>query len=253
MIRRIVHINEEKCNGCGICVNACHERAIEIVNGKAKLVSDIYCDGLGDCLNCPEGAIEIIEREAEAYNDEAVKRRIEDMDKNQKESKEEKPMPCGCPGTMAKKIERKSAVSLNTAALKNDKYNSNKEEESIINSELTQWPVQLRLVNPNAAYFEGANLLIAADCTAYAYANFHRDFIKNHITVIGCPKLDDNDYYREKLAEILKSNNIKSITVIRMEVPCCSGIVNSVKSAMLQSQTIVPYREVTVGINGELI
>lgn len=252
MIRRIVHINEEKCNGCGICVDACHERAIEIVNGKAKLVSDMYCDGLGDCLNCPQDAIEIIEREAEAYDDEAVKRRIEDMDKLQKETKA---MPCGCPGTMAKKIERKSQLNLNARALKNDKCECNsKEEENIsINSELSQWPVQLRLVNPNAPYFEGANLLIAADCTAYAYANFHRDFIKNHITVIGCPKLDDNDYYREKLAEILRSNNIKSITVVRMEVPCCSGIVNSVKSAMLQSQTIVPYREVTVGINGELI
>ena len=255
MIRKIVHINEEKCDGCGICVDACHERAIEIVNGKAKLVSDTYCDGLGDCLNCPQGAIEIIEREAGAYDDEAVKRRIEDMDKLKKETKEEgKAMPCGCPGTMAKKIERKSGLNLSTKALKNDICDCNsKEEQNGINSELSQWPVQLRLVNPTAPYFEGANLLIAADCTAYAYANFHRDFIKDHITVIGCPKLDDNDYYREKLAEILKSNNIKSITVVRMEVPCCSGIVSSVKNAMLQSQTIVPYREVMVGINGELI
>lgn len=249
MIRRIIQIHEEKCNGCGLCVTACHEGAIELIDGKAKLMSDIYCDGLGDCLpNCPTNAIEMIEREAEAYDDDAVKMRIMARKAMEAELEEPveaevKPMPCGCPGTMAKKIEKK--ITLTPVA----KVNASEEG---VASELMQWPVQLRLVHPNAPYFNNANLLIAADCTAYAYANFHRDFIKNHITVIGCPKLDDNDYYRQKISEILSSNKIKSITVIRMEVPCCGGIVSAVKTAMLQAGVIVPYREITIGTNGEI-
>jgi NAD-dependent dihydropyrimidine dehydrogenase PreA subunit len=251
MIRRIIQIHEDKCNGCGLCVTACHEGAIELIDGKAKLMSDIYCDGLGDCLpNCPTNAIEMIEREAEAYDDDAVKMRIMakksmGLDLGEELEPEAKPMPCGCPGTMAKKIEKK--ITLTPAV----KVNEVKGED--LASELMQWPVQLRLVHPSAPYFKDANLLIAADCTAYAYANFHRDFIKNHITVIGCPKLDDNDYYRQKISEILSNNKIKSITVVRMEVPCCGGIVSAVKTAMLQAGVIVPYKEVTIGTNGEII
>ena len=232
MKRKIVNIDKEKCNGCGLCSNACHENAIEIIDGKAELVSDEYCDGLGDCLpHCPENAITIIERESKDYDEEAVKRRIESKDKR---------MPCGCPGSMAKKITRVS------------KKVEVKPKDTGAASELMQWPVQLQLVNPNASYFEGANLLVAADCTAYAYGNFHQDFIKNHITVIGCPKLDDVEYYKNKIKEIIENNNLKSITVIRMEVPCCGGIVSAVKNAMLEAQVILPYREVVIGTNGEV-
>ncbi len=252
MKRKIIKIHEEKCNGCGLCVTACHEKAIELVNGKAKLVSDIYCDGLGDCLpNCPTAAIEIIEREADEYDDDAVKARILELDNKSKEIKginidgEEK-LPCGCPGTMAKSIERKPIITMETIPKKRENTTEN-------NSELMQWPVQLNLINTSAPYLKDANLLVAADCTAYAYGNFHRDFMNGKVTVIGCPKLDDNEHYKNKLTEILKKNNIKSITVVRMEVPCCSGIVASVKSAMLQAQIIVPYKEVIIGTNGDII
>lgn len=254
MKRNIIKIHEEKCNGCGLCVTACHERAIELVNGKAKLVSDIYCDGLGDCLpNCPTGAIEMIEREADEYDDDAVKSRIQELESNNNkdinlEKKAEK-MPCGCPGTMAKVIERPASNNLKLDIKKHVKEGNLQENTS----ELRQWPVQLKLVNTSAPYLNGAHLLIAADCTAYAYGNFHEDFIKDRVTLIGCPKLDDNKFYEEKLAEILSKNNIKSITVVRMEVPCCSGIVSTVKGAMLASGTIVNYREVVIGTNGEII
>lgn len=260
MKRKIIKIHEEKCNGCGLCVTACHEKAIDLVDGKARLVSDIYCDGLGDCLpNCPTDAIEIIEREADEYNDEAVKERISGLkssdlqskeqknyDHNLNEDKKEVKLPCGCPGTLAKTIERKKVVTIEATPKKVSLGEEN-------NSELMQWPVQLKLVNTGAAYLNNANLLVAADCTAYAYGNFHKEFMKDKITVIGCPKLDDVDYYKNKLTEILEKNNIKSITVVKMEVPCCSGIVGAVKNAMLASQIIVPYREVTIGTNGEII
>ena len=252
MKRKIIKIHEEKCNGCGLCVTACHEKAIELVNGKAKLVSDIYCDGLGDCLpNCPTAAIEIIEREADEYDDDAVKARILELDNKSKEIKHinvggEEKLPCGCPGTMAKSIERKPIITMETIPKKRENTTEN-------NSELMQWPVQLNLINTSAPYLKDANLLVAADCTAYAYGNFHRDFMNGKVTVIGCPKLDDNEHYKNKLTEILKKNNIKSITVVRMEVPCCSGIVASVKSAMLQAQIIVPYKEVIIGTNGDII
>lgn len=242
MKRKIVSIDREKCNGCGLCVDACHEGAIKLEDGKAHLISDEYCDGLGDCLpECPAGAISIIERESSPYDEELVKKkRAEKSELNSKES-----LPCGCPGTAAKKIVRKPTIN-NVPSVK-------KEENCKIQSELMQWPVQLKLVNVNAPYFENADLLVAADCTAYAYANFHQDFIKGHITVIGCPKLDDAEYYKEKITEILLKNNIKSITVVRMEVPCCGGIVNAVKTAMLDSKTIVPYKEVIIGTDGTLL
>ena len=209
MKRNIISIDENKCNGCGLCINACHEGAIELVSGKAKLISDEYCDGLGDCLpECPTDAIKIIQRDAAEYDVQAV-----EMKKEQ----------------------------------------NNVKPHLSLDSELNQWPVQLKLVNTRAGFLNGADVLIAADCTAYAYGNFHKDFIKGRVTLIGCPKLDDNDYYMQKISEILENNNIKSITVVRMEVPCCAGIVNSVKEAMLQTGVIVPYKEVTVSINGVII
>lgn len=243
MIRKIIHIDENKCNGCGLCATACHEGAIEMVNGKAKLISDEYCDGLGDCLpECPTGAITMIEREAKEYNEELVQKTIEE--KKSKENLYEK-LPCGCPGTAAKSINRinlPKKENLNKVNIKTE-----------VNSQLMQWPVQLNLINTKAPYLNNCNLLIAADCTAYAYGNFHNDFIKDHVTVIGCPKLDDNKYYEEKLSEILKLNDIKSITVVRMEVPCCGGIVSATKNAMLKSETIVPYREVIISTDGRIL
>lgn len=240
MIRKIISINEDKCNGCGICATACHEGAIEIINGKAKLIKDEYCDGLGDCLpGCPMDAITIIEREADEYNEEAVKERMKEREEKSNES-----LPCGCPGTMAKKIVRKVIKKVKPE----EKQISNKE----VVSELSQWPIQLNLINPHSEFLSDADLLIAADCTAYSYANFHRDFIKGHITMIGCPKLDDIEYYKEKLTEILRYNNVKSIKVIRMTVPCCGGIVSAVKEAMLNSGLIVPYSEVMVDTDGSV-
>ncbi|ABK61297.1 ATP-binding protein [Clostridium novyi] len=241
MIRKIISINEDKCNGCGICATACHEGAIEIINGKAKLIKDEYCDGLGDCLpGCPMDAIKIIEREADEYNEEAVKERIKEREEKSNES-----LPCGCPGTMAKKIVRKVIKKVKPE----EKQISNKE----VVSELSQWPIQLNLINPHSEFLSDADLLIAADCTAYSYANFHRDFIKGHITMIGCPKLDDVEYYKEKLTEILRYNNVKSVKVIRMTVPCCGGIVSAVKEAMLNSGVIVPYSEVIIDTDGSII
>ncbi|WP_163194962.1 ATP-binding protein [Clostridium thermarum] len=242
MLRRIVEIDEVKCNGCGLCIKACHEGAIELVDGKARLISDIYCDGLGDCLpECPTGAIQIIEREALEYDDEAVQRlKLE----KSKSNKTEHSLPCGCPGSAARTIERKPNISIKAQV---------KAEVRQSTSELSQWPVQIKLIHPHAPYLQGAELLVAADCTAYAYANFHSDFIKGRITLIGCPKLDDLEYYKEKLAEIIRNNSLKSITVVRMEVPCCGGIVNAVKSAMLEAQVIVPYSEVTIGTDGSII
>ncbi|MGH4138492.1 ATP-binding protein [Clostridium sp.] len=242
MKRNIISIDESKCNGCGICISGCHEGAIELIDGKAKLISDEYCDGLGDCLpQCPTDAIKIVERDAADYDLQAV-----ELKKQQSSVKPN--LPCGCPGTMEKSIKRNVDLNIKKVATK-----LNNSEETAGASELNQWPVQLKLVNTKAAFLNGADILIAADCTAYAYGNFHKEFIRGRVTLIGCPKLDDNDYYREKIAEILKNNDIKSITVVRMEVPCCTGIVSSVKAAMLQTGIIVPYKEVTIGINGTIL
>lgn len=255
MKRKIIEIHEELCNGCGLCVNACHEGAIKMIDGKAKLISDEYCDGLGDCLPaCPTGAIEIIEREADAYNEELVMEKIKEREAHEKEmaveeSSEDK-LPCGCPGTMAKKIERPQVNPFNMVK------EATSAKEAVTGpavSQLTQWPVQLKLINPSASYLENADLLIAADCTAYAYGNFHEEFIKGKVTIIGCPKLDDNDYNKNKIKEILLNNSIKSITVVRMEVPCCSGIISAVKEAMLESGKIVQYKEVTISTDGRIV
>ncbi len=240
MKRNIVQIHEELCNGCGLCVSACHEGAIQLVSGKAKLISDIYCDGLGDCLPaCPTGAIEIIERDAQEYSQEAVDQLLV-----------AKQTGGGCPGSKTMNIQR--AVTSEKAEVPVTQLTAAPVTEQEQGSELVNWPVQIKLANTKAEYFAGANLLIAADCTAFAYANFHRDFVKDRIVLIGCPKLDDNQLYAEKLAELFTINDIKSITVLRMEVPCCSGIVQSVKSAILKSQKIVPYNEVTIKLNGEI-
>lgn len=241
MKRKIIHIDEEKCNGCELCVDACHEGAIEMVDGKAKLVKDEYCDGLGDCLpQCPTGAIEIVEREAAPFDEEAVKVRMEEL----KNKRNKQIFTGGCPGSSSRIIDRKNH---------NDNKEESKEQNSTLTSELRQWPIQLNLINPRAPYLKEADLLIAADCTAYAYANFHKNFMKGRITIIGCPKLDDNQYYIEKLIEILKINDIKSIKVVRMSVPCCGGIVLAVKKAMMESGEIVPYSEVIIDTDGSVI
>lgn len=229
MIRKIIQIDEKKCNGCGACASACHEGAIGMVDGKAKLLRDDYCDGLGDCLPaCPTGAISFVEREAAAYDEAAVLAA---------KAKKEQPLPCGCPGSAAKAIKRHEAVSVTTAPQ---------------GSELRQWPVQIKLAPVNAPWFDGAKLLVAADCTAYAYANFHQDFIKGHITLVGCPKLDAVDY-AIKLTEIIRNNDIRSVTVVRMEVPCCGGIENAVKTALQDSGKFIPWNVVTIATDGSII
>lgn len=229
MVRQIIKINEELCNGCGLCVNACHEGAIGMVEGKAKLLRDDYCDGLGNCLPvCPTGAITFEKREAEAFDEAAVKAAME--------TKEPDRLPCGCPGTHAKSIERIESALPNSACTPQP-------------SQLRQWPVQIKLVPVQAAYLKGAHLLIAADCAAYAYANFHSDFMKNKITLIGCPKLDEGDY-SEKLTAILKMNDIKSVTVVRMEVPCCGGIESAVKTALRDSGKLIPWQVAVISTDG---
>jgi Fe-S-cluster-containing hydrogenase component 2 len=243
MLRTIINIDKEKCNGCGLCVNACHEGAIALVGGKAELIRDDYCDGLGNCLPaCPTEAITFVEREAAAYDEAAVKK---NMNKNQKTADQQHQhhdLPCGCPGSQARALKRETEAQNAPAPVPNGK----------IESQLQQWPVQIKLVPVNAPYFEGANLLIAADCAAYAYADFHNQFIKNRITLIGCPKLDEGDY-SEKLTAILANNNIKSVTVVRMEVPCCGGIQNAAITALKNSGKMIPWQVATISTTGEIL
>ncbi|MEG1656366.1 MAG: 4Fe-4S binding protein [Christensenellaceae bacterium] len=231
MKRKIITIDQDKCNGCGLCVSACAEGAIGMVGGKAALLRDDYCDGLGNCLPvCPTDAISFEEREAAAFDEKAVK---------SAQQKELPPLACGCAGTHAKKIEHTQNYSA-------------PQQATAIHSMLNQWPVQIKLVPTNAPYLSNAHLLIAADCTAFAYGDFHNKFIKNKITLIGCPKLDEGDY-ADKLTEILQNNNIKSITVVRMSVPCCGGIVNAVKTALQNSQKMIPWQVVTLSTDGAII
>jgi len=240
--RNIIKIDEEKCNGCGICINACHEGALQLIDGKARLISESYCDGLGACLpECPTGAITIEEREAEPFDEEAVKANMENN--SVEKAPMVNPLACGCPGSMARAIERKPAAYVNNEPAG---YKTRPE------SQLRQWPCQIKLVSPQAPYFENAHLLVAADCTAFAYANIHEDFIRNRITIIGCPKLDEVDY-SDKLAAILACNNIKSVTVLRMEVPCCGGIANAVKNALIKSGKMIPWNVVTITTDGQII
>ena len=230
MIRRIIKIDEEKCNGCGLCAKACHEGAIGMVDGKAKLMREDYCDGLGDCLPaCPMNAISFEEREAPAYDEAAVL-----AAKKSKEAKEDA-LPCGCPGSACRSMEQKPS-----------------EPVAGVPGCLTNFPVQIKLAPVNSPFFDGAHLLIAADCAAYAYGNFHQDFIRNHITLIGCPKLDEGDY-AEKLTQIIANNNIKSVKVVRMEVPCCGGIENAVKRALQASGKFIPWQVVTISTDGKIL
>ena len=228
MIRKIIHIDTEKCNGCGACAAACHEGAIGMVNGKAKLMRDDYCDGLGDCLPaCPTGAITFVEREAAAYDEQAVL---------EHKKRAGAPQPAGCPGHQLHAFAPKPQVSTDVAPA----------------SQLRQWPCQIKLVPVRAPYFQGADLLIAADCTAYAYGSFHQDFLRGRIALIGCPKLDDVDY-TEKLTEILRINDVKSVTVVRMEVPCCGGLEHAARTALQNSGKLIPWQVVTVSTDGRIL
>jgi Pyruvate/2-oxoacid:ferredoxin oxidoreductase delta subunit len=237
MIRKIIRIDREQCDGCGLCAEACHEAAIAVVDGKAELLREDYCDGLGNCLPvCPRGAISFEERESAAYDGEAaraqaVRKAAQEPDKRQ---------PGTCPGSMARRIPRKPAgESVPSAA------------DAAV-SRLNQWPVQIRLVPVRAPYFENAHLLISADCGAYACGNFHNEFMKNRITLIGCPKLDEGDY-GEKLTEIIGANTIRSVTVVRMEVPCCGGIEKAAIRALTNSGKMIPWRVLTLSTGGEIV
>ena len=234
MIRRIIRIDKEKCNGCGACAEACHEGAIAIVDGKAQLMRDDYCDGLGDCLPaCPTGAISFVEREAAAYDEKAAME-----NKQRKMQKDGMTLQCGCPGSQSRQLKHTESSSAGLT-----------HAEQI--SCLSQWPVQIRLVPVAAPYFNGARLLIAADCSAYAYAAFHERFIRGHITLVGCPKLDGVDY-SEKLTEVIRNNDIRSVTIVRMEVPCCGGLEIAAKKALQQSGKFIPWQVFTVTVDGSL-
>ena len=234
MKRRIIEIDQDKCNGCGACAAACHEGAIAMVNGKAQLIRDDYCDGLGDCLPaCPTGAISFVEREAAAYDEQAVL-----ANKQKKMRKEGAVLHHGCPGMQLKTVAHRETREPSAPAAQE--------------SRLSQWPVQIKLVPVNAPYFDGAKLLIAADCTAYAYAAFHEKFIKGRITLVGCPKLDSVDY-SEKLTEIIASNDIQSVTVVRMEVPCCGGLEHAAKTALQKSGKFIPWQVVTISTDGRIL
>jgi Fe-S-cluster-containing hydrogenase component 2 len=240
MIRKIIHINEEKCNGCGLCASACHEGAIDIVDGKARLVRENFCDGFGDCLpNCPTGAISFEEREAPAYDEAAVKAA-------QKKKAAEKLLrgmqaKGGCPGSKMTELHRGAAPEQEAAPVSVRPV-----------SRLNQWPCQIKLLPPQAPFFDGAKLLIAADCTAYAYANIHEDYMKGRITAIGCPKLDAVDY-SEKLTAIIRDNDVKSVTIVRMEVPCCGGLQRAAETALRNSGKFIPWQVVTISRDGRIL
>ena len=237
MLRQIIHIDEEKCNGCGLCAAACHEGAIDIVDGKAKLVRENFCDGFGDCLpNCPTGAITFEKREAPAYDEAAVKRAQEAKEMNEMKHEHHEG---GCPGS------------------KMTQFAHNEEENTQVSmarpvSRLGQWPCQIKLVPTKAPFFDGAKILIAADCTAYAYANMHEEFMRGKITIIGCPKLDAVDY-TDKLTEIIQNNDIKSVTIVRMEVPCCGGLQRAAENALRNSGKFIPWQVVTISCDGNIL
>lgn len=292
MVRRVIHIDQEKCNGCGICANACHEGAIGIVDGKAQLLRDDYCDGLGDCLpTCPTGAITFVEREAAAYDEAAVKAHMERRKQEQAATQasdthssavqeesastgcpgsrarqivhEETPAFTGCPGSRARQIVHEETPAFTGCPGSRSQQIDHAEEAAeaaqneaaapfSMQSQLTNWPVQIKLAPVRAPYFNHARLLIAADCTAYAYANFHQEFLKGKVALIGCPKLDDVDY-SEKLTEIIRNNDIQSVTIVRMEVPCCGGLEFAAKTALQQSGKFIPWQVVTISTDGRIL
>ncbi len=236
MVRQIIHIDKEKCNGCGACAHACHEGAIAMIDGKAELIRDDYCDGMGDCLpNCPTGAITFENREAADYDRAAVEENMK------KKAMAEHHQGGGCPGSKVREMRRNAEVTASTAAC-----------AAPVQSQLSNWPVQIKLAPIQTSYFNGAKLLIAADCTAYAYANFHQEFIRGKVTLIGCPKLDAVDY-SEKLTEIIRNNDIKEVTIVRMEVPCCGGLEMAAKKALQASGKFIPWQVVTIGIDGNIL
>ena len=234
MKRRIIEIDQEQCNGCGACAQACHEGAIGMVNGKAQLLRDDYCDGLGDCLPaCPTGAITFVEREAAAYDEQAVKENMKKKQQNQQAHG-------GCPGQRMRQFSRPAPAA----------HSPSSPGERV--SQLAQWPCQIKLAPVNAPYFDGAKLLIAADCAAYAYAGIHQDFMAGKVTLIGCPKLDNVDY-SEKLSQIIAHNDIQSVTILRMEVPCCGGLEMAAKKALQQSGKFIPWQVVTLSVDGKIL
>ena len=231
-IRNIINIDEEKCNGCGQCVVDCAEAALQVVNGKARLIKEIYCDGLGACLgSCPTGALTVVQRESDPFDEAETEKHMHKAKKNKEEF-------CGCPGSRPIDFTEKAG---------------NQHVQAETRPELTNWPVQLKLVATNAPYLNGADLLLAADCTAFSAVNFHSRFIKDKKVLIGCPKLDDAQHYYEKLTEMFRDNSIKSVTVVRMEVPCCGGLAYVVKQAIEASKKEVPYTEVVIGIKGDIV
>lgn len=233
MIRKIIQIDEDKCNGCGLCVTSCAEGAIAIVNGKAKLISDKYCDGLGACLKeCPEGALKIVEREAEPFDESAVHEHL---------NKREQELPCGCPGSSVRNLEPCPIPE------------SSLDDELVLKSELTHWPVQLTLVPPTAPFLQGKDVVLCADCVPFAYPNFHRDFLRGKAVLVACPKLDDFKAHVEKLAMIFKMSNIKSLKIVHMEVPCCFGLNHMVNKAMEMAGKKIPVEEVTIGVKGNIL
>jgi ferredoxin len=232
VLRKIIEIDEEKCTGCGECISSCVEGALALVNGKARLVKEKYCDGLAACLKeCPEGALKIVEREAEDFDEEETKEHLQEM---KQKSKAE---PCGCPGAAVGEIEKKHAC---------------KTAEADQESRLSHWPVQLTLVPPGAKFLNGADTVLVADCVPFAYANLHRDFLSDHAVLVACPKLDDAEAHLAKLSEVIKKSNLKSLKVVRMEVPCCGGLVYIAKKAIADSGVNLPLKEVVIGINGEI-
>ena len=248
MKRKIVEIDEAKCTGCGLCIAACHEGALQLVGGKAKLVTDSYCDGLGACLPaCPADAIQIIEREAAAFDEAQVAAAQANKAAPHPAPAAAAPekLPCGCPGTLARSITRPAATAAEAPA-------AAPAAGAPPASNIATWPIQIKLVPVNAPYFKDASLLIAADCTGYAAADFNARFMKGRVTLIGCPKLDEGDY-SEKLAAILQANEIRRLTVVRMEVPCCAGIVNAVKQALANSGKLIPWQVVTLGVDGTVL
>ena len=236
MKRKMVNIDEEKCNGCGLCITACHEGALQIVNGKAKLVGDVYCDGLGDCLgHCPQEAISIDEREVEDFDMEAVKVR---MERTNHAKAEEAALPCGCPGSLSRSFEPQACEIL---------------EDRIYASQLRNWPVQIRLVPEKAPFLDKADLLLCADCVPFALDGFHSRFVRYKVVLVGCPKLDDGSYYVRKLAAVFMANTIRSISILYMEVPCCSGLLKIVRAAVDLSDREIPLTLVKVGVNGDIL